>query len=98
MIQACATCHLRFDDARRSTICPHPLIMSARDLERKISAIRLIGKRVHLACDPLATPHLIRSINFTGWVTLYGRDEEFDPTELVEVLEKAPEEWRESSR
>ena len=88
MILSCPTCHLRFDDAERNTRCPHARLLAPADLERKVAAIKLIGRRVRVKVDgPDSLPRLIMCVDWVGRITLYGREGEFDPGELEEVVE-----------
>jgi hypothetical protein len=73
-------CGKFFDDAERSTICPHPLIMPREDLDRKIAAIELLGKCVRFALSPESGPfYRVESINFIGMLSLAGMAGEFAP-------------------
>ena len=64
----CQKCDSRYDDADRSTICPHKLIMPAQDLERKKLAISLMEKPLrfnHMDSGPTLR---IQSITWGGMI------------------------------
>lgn len=77
----CSECMKRYDDAERSTICPHELIMPAEDLKRKDLALEIIGKYVQFLHEsPGSGPRFfVQSCNFIGMVTLEGMVGEFPP-------------------
>jgi hypothetical protein len=86
IISKCQKCGLKYDDADRSTICPHELIMPIEDLERKKLAITLAEKplRFHgpdILGSPFVAPLFISSISWNGMVTLRGLENygEFAP-------------------
>lgn len=79
MIIQCARCGKTFDDADRTTICPHGLIMPAEDLERKKAGLELIGKDICFAHQPDGPAHRIQSVGWNGMVTIAGMAGEFAP-------------------
>lgn len=85
MLVTCEQCQAEFDDADCNTICPHPLIMPAEDLERKKLAISLIEIPLQFHGPQLTTifapPLYICSISWNGMVMLRGLERygEFAP-------------------
>jgi hypothetical protein len=75
----CQKCRLSFDDARRTTVCPHERIMSAEDLAQKDLALNLIGKDVRFNDEPDGPKHRVQTVGFTGMVTLHDMVGEFAP-------------------
>jgi len=77
----CDTCAAPYDDAVRSTICPHERFLSEADQQQKDLALSLIGKDLRWAHDVCGTcpPLRIQSVGWTGMVTLYGWSGEFAP-------------------
>jgi hypothetical protein len=65
-------CHAEYDDAERSTLCPHNLIMSREDLDRKILAITLAGKKVRFNHQSDIEARNVQVITFDGWVAVEG--------------------------
>lgn len=78
-----------FDDAERTTICPHPLIMPADDLARKKVALDLIGKDLHFAHEPDGPVRRVMAVGRNGMVTLHGMAGEFAPHLFVLAKESA---------
>lgn len=70
MKTVCYTCMRDFDDARRSTICPHDPIMSDEKMDQKDAGLSLIGKDVHFAHDVGGAVHHVTSCGFDGMVAL----------------------------
>lgn len=99
MILTCPACRLRYDDERRVPACPHPLLPrplptlsppAQLNLDRKLAAIQLLGKRVRVCAEgysPSSPPLLIRSVGWDGRIALYGRKGEYLPEELEAVEE-----------
>ena len=75
----CRYCFSRFDDADRSTICPHELIMPAEDLVQKKLGLALLEKRIRFKHMPEEEPLRVQSIGWNGMVTLHGMSGEFAP-------------------
>lgn len=72
MIVTCHDCQKSFDDARRSTICPHDQFLPDDLIEQKDLAISLIGKDLCFAHEPTGPRYRIQSVSFDGMVTLAG--------------------------
>lgn len=79
MKTTCPTCGKTFDDADRTTICPHGLIMPAEDLERKKAALELIGKDLCFAHEPNGPVRRVQAVGWNGMVTIAGMAGEFAP-------------------
>lgn len=75
----CALCRKPFDDAKKSTICPHDLIMPKEDLTRKMAAIDLLGREVRFAHQLEGPWHKIASMSWNGMLTLGDMEGEFAP-------------------
>ncbi len=84
MIIQCASCGKTFDDADRTTICPHGLIMPAEDLARKKAALELIGKDLHFAHEPGGPVRRVQAVGWNGMVTIADMAGEFAPHLFVE--------------
>lgn len=84
----CPDCNLSYDDADRSTICPHELIMPIDDLVQKKLALDLCEKDICFAHQPDGPVHRIRSISWNGMVTLHDMVGEFAPHIFVVAKEK----------
>ena len=86
MNRQCEECGKHYDDADRSTICPHNLIMPAEDLAQKKLGIAIFGKRVRFAHMPDDTQgRRVISMGWNGMVTLEGMSGEFAPHLFVVV-------------
>lgn len=81
----CDDCGETFDDAERSTICPHDLIMPREDLDRKIAALRLLERDICFAHQPAGPTHRVQAVRWNGMVTLAGMPGEFAPHLFVEA-------------
>lgn len=79
MMVTCADCNLSYDDADRSTICPHDLIMPIDDLVQKKLALDLCEKDICFAHQPDGPMHRIQSVNWNGMVTLHDMVGQFAP-------------------
>lgn len=79
MIRTCEHCLRTYDDAERSTLCAHPLIMSRSNLKQKDLALTLLGKEVCFAHQPDGPRHRIQSVGWSGMVTLSDMPGEFAP-------------------
>lgn len=75
----CGLCSKPFDDAERSTICPHRSIMPKEDLKRKMAAIDLLGQQVRFAHQPDGPWRRIQSMSWNGMLTVEGMEGEFAP-------------------
>jgi hypothetical protein len=84
MTTICNECQDTYDDARRSTICPHEKLMPDEDMDRKIAAIKLIGKRLRWANEPDGALQ-VESVSYNGMVTIRGWAGEFAPHLFVIV-------------
>jgi hypothetical protein len=79
---------MEYDDARRSTICPHNKLMSDEDMDRKELAMSLTEKKLQFASDPDRPAVEIQSISWNGMVTLRGWAGEFAPHLFIEAVKK----------
>lgn len=80
MKRNCDKCSMDYDDARRSTICPHKMLMPLEDLERKEMAISLLEKPLrfhHMPED--SDPLFIQGVTYNGMVEIRGMVGEFAP-------------------
>lgn len=75
----CETCRLSYDDADRSTCCPHDLIMPFSDLQQKKAALALCERDLCFAHMPNGPTHRIQSVSWNGMVTLHDMVGEFAP-------------------
>lgn len=89
MIITCHACKTRFDDARISTLCPHPLLASEDILKRKALAVDLIGKELRFADQPRGFIHHVQSVDWRGMVKLHGMEGTFPPEELMIVAKES---------
>jgi hypothetical protein len=93
----CEECQAEFDDADCNTICPHPLIMPAEDLERKKLAFSLIEIplrfRGPVLSEIFAPPLYIAGISWNGMVTLRAHERygEFAPHLFTKYEERKRE-------
>lgn len=91
MIVTCPKCNLNYDDARRSTMCPHSPLMSDPDMDRKIAAIDLMnrarGKLVRFRHMGATESHRLLAVTWNGMVEVEGFGGEFAP-HLFEVVEE----------
>lgn len=82
MIVNCRNCDEQFDDARRSTICPHRKLMPDEDMNRKIEALALMdlaqGKTVQFH-GQTGPGYRLQSVGWNGMVTIEGMAGEFAP-------------------
>lgn len=98
-IVQCEKCGAIIDDADRTTICPHDLIMPAADLEQKKAGLELIGKDICFAHQLNGPHHRVQSCSWNGMITLQGMAGEFAPHLFVivppelPVLAKRPIAW-----
>jgi hypothetical protein len=79
MMVSCTDCSTIYDDADRSTICPHGLIMPIDDLNRKKAALDLCERDICFAHMPGGPTYRIQSVSWNGMVTLHGMTGEFAP-------------------
>ena len=75
----CHDCSTIYDDADRSTICPHNLIMPPADLLQKKLALELCDHDICFAHQPEGSIHRIQSIEWNGMVTLHDMVGQFAP-------------------
>lgn len=75
----CSACGAAFDDADRTTVCPHELIMPAADLAQKKLGLELIGRDIRFAHEPTGPAHRVQSVGWNGMVTITGMAGEFAP-------------------
>jgi hypothetical protein len=76
----CPRCTLPYDDARRSTICPHDGLLPPELMEQKIRACELIGRKVFFANRPNGVkPALVTTVHWDGMVELEGWPGRFAP-------------------
>jgi len=74
----CKVCGTRYDDADRSTLCPHVFFLSAEDLEQKKVALSLLGKDVYFAHRPEEF-YRVQAVSRQGMVSISGMVGEFAP-------------------
>lgn len=86
MNTTCPACHMRYDDAERSTICPHEMLMTRRDLLRKDAAIALMGENIRFKHMPDSEITRVTTITWNGMVYVDGLSGIFDPS-LFEVIQ-----------
>lgn len=79
MMINCESCNLAYDDADRTTICPHGLIMPIDDLNRKKAALALCERDICFAHQPEGPTHRVQSVNWNGMLTLHDMTGEFAP-------------------
>jgi hypothetical protein len=79
MTRICQVCEAVYDDAIRSTICPHDRFLSEADQQRKDLALSLIGHELRWAHMPDGPSVRIQSVEWNGMVTLHGWTGEFAP-------------------
>lgn len=72
MFMICGDCKKCYDDARRSTECPHGQFLSDDKIERKDLAMSIIGKDVCFAHMPDGPRYRVQSVGWDGMVTLAG--------------------------
>jgi hypothetical protein len=87
---ACSKCGFQYDDAERSTICPHDRFLTPEMQAQKDLALSLFGKELQWAHAGSGTREVLRvqSVGWDGMVTLYGWSGEFAP-HLFRVIEAA---------
>jgi hypothetical protein len=90
MMVPCKTCSTIYDDADRSTICPHGLIMAADDLAQKKAGLALCERDICFAHQPDGPTHRIQSVNWNGMVTLHDMVGEFAPHLFVIAKQPQP--------
>lgn len=76
---SCDACGAIFDDADRTTVCPHDLIMPADDLARKKAGLDLIGRDICFAHEPAGPVRRVQAVGWNGMVTLHDMAGEFAP-------------------
>jgi hypothetical protein len=91
MLRTCdePNCAIPYDDADRSTICPHDLIKSPEDSERHRVAFSLLHKPLRFRNQPWvlsgAKPLYIQTIYFNGTISFHDHTGEYLP-DLFEVI------------
>jgi hypothetical protein len=84
MIAICAGCGRNYDDARMSTICPHPEFLTVEQATQKDLAVRLIGRHVLFAHKPEGVPPaLVTTVHWDGMIELEGWSGQFAPHAFV---------------
>lgn len=90
MIVTCPKCNLEYDDARRSTVCPHRKLMADADMDRKIEALALMdrarGKLVRFRHMGASDGRRLLAVTWDGMVEVEGFGGEFAP-HLFEVID-----------
>lgn len=81
----CDSCGASFNDADRTTLCPHGWLMPAEDMARKQEALDLLEHTIRFAHQPDGPDHRVQSVGATGMVTLRGMAGEFSPHLFVKV-------------
>jgi hypothetical protein len=79
MDRICDDCQTPYDDAVRSTLCPHPRLLTEAAQARKDLALSLLGHELHWAHMPEGPALTIESVGWDGMVTLRGWPGEFAP-------------------
>lgn len=80
MERTCSDCLKSYDDAVRSTICPHDPFISTEDMKRKDLGLSLLGQLVRFRHWELNHPPLrVVSVGWDGMITLSGMGGEFTP-------------------
>lgn len=74
----CSTCGTAYDDAERSTICPHDRFLSPALQAQKDLALSLVGKELMWASGAGGDVR-VQSVGWDGMVTLSGWSGEFAP-------------------
>ena len=82
MNTVCEHCRTAYDDAERSTLCPHGPIMPPADLARKKRALDL-PRALCFALDPDGAVYHLQSIGWNGFVTVAELDGEYPPSLFV---------------
>lgn len=93
----CNSCGVTLDDADRSTICPHPLIMPADDLAQKKAGLALMDRDICFAHEPDGLVRRVQYVTWNGMVGLHGMSGEFAPHLFVPArgaAMTARETWR----
>jgi hypothetical protein len=84
----CEQCETAYDDARSLTYCPHELIYPATIMDRKDTALELLGKQVRFAHQkPSDAPegYRVQSVNWSGLISIEGFSGLFAPHLFVVV-------------
>ena len=74
----CGECRIVFDDAERSTICPHDRFLSPEHLAQKDLALSLLGKKLGWASGGTEILE-VQSVDAVGMVTLRTYTGSFAP-------------------
>lgn len=85
----CPKCGASYDDADRSTVCPHALIMPADDLARKKAGLALLERDICFAHEPGGPIRRVQSVAWNGMITLHGMAGEFAPHLFVPATKAA---------
>lgn len=76
----CRQCGVPYDDAERSTVCPHDRFLTVAVQRQKDLALSLMGKDLRWAHRPSMDDIVrVESISWTGMVTIRGFVGEFAP-------------------
>lgn len=68
----CAQCREYFDDADRSTICPHDLLMPQDLLDQKKLGLALLGRQVRFNHMTSGRTMRVESVQWDGMITVEG--------------------------
>lgn len=79
MITKCLDCKREYNDATRSTICPHKQLLPDGDMARKDYSITILSQEVSFKHQPNGPYHKVVSINFEGMVGLNDLEGWFSP-------------------
>ncbi len=86
----CPDCTHIYDDAERSTICPHGRFRSTEDQRQHDAAYALVGKDIRFADQPSGKVYRVQAIGHDGMVWLAGMAGKFKPSQFVVVPEAKP--------
>lgn len=72
MTRTCETCGEPYDDAARSTCCPHPRFLTETAQARKDLALTLMGCDLRWAHDPDGAALTVQWVTWDGMVGIRG--------------------------
>ena len=80
----CPQCGHQYDDAWRTTICPHEMLMPRQDMERKIEAIELMrqaqGKHLRFKQGTkIKGKYRLLAVVWNGMIEIEGMPGQFSP-------------------